>query len=238
MLRICSYFFIYVIVITPAFAVEVTPMVVTFSPDSRSSNASSLVHNQLPRDIAFDIQIYEIDFSQGTPKLISLDDSPLWVFPPSLFLQPGQSQQLQFRWLDKKLPSTDKSYQVSLIEQPIRNQSINKQSQLTMLLNVNLIVHLDQPRLVPKLTIKEPHVEDGFIITKVLNEGKGAGRLSDYEIKIIKNKTLSDRILKDQLKANGYDVFFAPNSTSVIKVPIPQSLQKGSLNHLRLVLAR
>ena len=43
---------------------------------------------------------------------------------------------------------------------------------------------------------------------------------------------------KDQLKANGYDVFFAPNSTSVIKVPIPQSLQRGSLNHLRLVLAR
>ena len=204
MLRICSYFFIYIIVIAPVFAVEVTPMVVTFSPDSRSSNASSLVHNQLPRDIAFDIQIYEINFSQGTPKLISLDDSPLWVFPPSLFLQPGQSQQLQFRWLDKKLPSTDKSYQVSLIEQPIANQSINKQSQLTMM----------------------------------LNEGKGAGRLSDYEIKITKNKTLSDRILKDQLKANGYDVFFAPNSTSVIKVPIPQSLQRGSLNHLRLVLAR
>ena len=91
---------------------------------------------------------------------------------------------------------------------------------------------------ISKLTIKEPHVEDGFIVTEVLNEGKGAGRLSDYEIKITKNKTLSDRILKDQLKANGYDVFFAPNSTSVIKVPIPQSLQRGSLNHLRLVLAR
>jgi len=238
MLRASSYLFLFFLVIAPASAIEVTPMVVTLSPNANSRLASSLVYNQLPREIAFDIQVYEIDFAHTEPRLISLDDSPLWVFPPSLFLQEGQSQRIQFRWLDKEIPLTDKTYQVSLIEQPISKHISHKQSHLTMLLNVNLIVHVVQPQLDAELIIEKPNIKDGFITTQVINRGKGASRLSEYDIKITKNKDQSVYILKDELKANGYDVFFAPNSTRTIKIPIPETLKEGTLNHLRLVLAR
>lgn len=237
MLRACLYLFIYVLSIRPIFAVEVTPMVVTLSPDDNSSLSSSLVHNKLPRNIAFDIQVYEIDFSKGTHQLVPLDDPPLWVFPPSLFLKPGQSQRLQFKWLNEEMPSTDKSYQVSLIEQPIKELNSSKKSQITMLLNVNLIVHLDQLKLTPKLLIKNTHVKGDFIFSQVSNEGSGASRLSDYEIKIKKNKTVIKHFLKNQLKAEGYDVFFAPNSTRYIKIPIPTSLKDKSLSDINVVLA-
>ena len=237
MLRACLYLFIYVLSIRPIFAVEVTPMVVTLSPDDNSSLSSSLVHNKLPRNIAFDIQVYEIDFSKGTHQLVPLDDPPLWVFPPSLFLKPGQSQRLQFKWLNKEMPSTDKSYQVSLIEQPITELNSSKKSQITMLLNVNLIVHLDQAKLIANLLIKDTHVKGNFIFTKVNNEGSGASRLSDYEIKVKNGSTTIKHFLKGELKAGGYDVFFAPKSTSLIKIPISTALKKESLNNLHVFLA-
>jgi len=237
MLRACLYLFIYVLSIRPIYAIEVTPLVITLSPDSNSNLSSSLVHNKLPRNIAFDIQVFEINFSKGTHQLVPLDDSPLWVFPPSLFLKPGQSQRLQFKWLDKEMPNMDKSFQVSLIEQPVTNQKPSEKSQITMLLNVNLIVHLDQLKLTPKLIISDTHVEGDFIVCQISNEGSGASRLSDYEIKVNKGKTLIKHFLKDQLKAGGYDVFFAPKSTRSIKIPIPISLKYESVSDLTVVLA-
>jgi P pilus assembly chaperone PapD len=235
-----NYYLLFVMLALPSYALEVTPMVVTFSPNSTSNGATSLVHNQLPRDIAFDVQVYEIQFTQGGPQLVPLEDSPLWVFPPSLFLPAGQSQRIQFRWLDKVLPSADKSYQVSLIEQPINAHLADKSSQLTMLLNVNLIVHVDQPQLVAELVAEEPYLEGTDIMVNITNKGSGASRLSDYEIKVIDNSngSMIFSILKQKLKAQGYDVFFAPNSTQQIKIPKPKSIKESSLKSVRLELVR
>jgi len=133
MILICSIFI-------SVEALEVTPMVITLSPEKPSKIPSSLIYNQLPREIAFDIEIYEIDFSTPSPSLIKLEDSPLWVFPPSLFLQEGQGQRIQFRWIGQRLPQQDKSYQVSLIEQPLASNIGSGTSQLKILMNVNLIL--------------------------------------------------------------------------------------------------
>ena len=241
MCRLLNYYLLlFVMLALPAYALEVTPMVVTFSPNGVSNGASSLVHNQLPRDIAFDIQVYEIQFTQDEPQLVPLENSPLWVFPPSLLLQAGQSQRIQFRWLDKMLPTTDKSYQVSLIEQPLNAHLADKASQLTMLLNVNLIVHVDQPQLIADLAVGQSHIEGTDIMVNIINKGLGASRLSDYEIKLTDESSgvLIERILKQQLKAQGYDVFFAPNSSNYIKIPKPKSIKKDSFKSLRLELMR
>lgn len=244
MCRQLNYFLLFVIgmLALPSFGLEITPMVVTFSPNSVPKGATSLVHNQLPRDIAFDIQVYQIQFTQDEPQLIALDDSPLWVFPPSLLLQAGQSQRIQFRWSDKELPITDKSYQVSLIEQPISTAAVIKEkaSQLTMLLNVNLIVHVDQPQLIADLVVGESYIEGTDIMVNITNKGPGASRLSDYEIKVkdARNNAFISRILKQQLKAQGYDVFFAPNSAQHIRIPIPESIKKGHLKSVQLELVR
>jgi len=211
-------------------------MVVTFSPEKTTHTPSSLVYNQLSRDIAFDIQVYEIEFTNTKPTLIPLDEPALWVFPPTLFLKKGESQKLQFRWLDKALPVTDKSYQVSLIEQPIGGQTASKESQLTMLLNVNLIVHIDQQALVPHLIVKQPYIEGDSIKAQVENQGNGASRLSEYKI-IVKFDDQIVNIQKQQLKAAGYDVFFAPKNEATIKIPLPEGIKarRSSQIHLDLV---
>ncbi len=70
--RVVTALFLYSLVATPANAVEVTPMVITFSPYDSVRTPFSLVYNQLPRDIAFDIQVYEVDFDptgNSEPKL-------------------------------------------------------------------------------------------------------------------------------------------------------------------------
>ncbi|WP_237113455.1 hypothetical protein [Pseudoalteromonas translucida] len=225
-----------------AYAIEITPMVVTFSLNKGGNSTSSLVHNDLPRDIAFDIQIFEIQFSEQNitqePQLVALTESPLWVFPPSLYLKPGQAQRLQFKWLAKALPGTDKSYQVSLVEQPIATHLTSNSSKLRLLLNFNLVVHVDQPKLRPSLMVGPLSIEGANITANIHNIGAGASRLSDYELKLtnVNSGVLLQRILKQQLKAQGYDVFFAPNSLSHIKLPLPNTISKGSLKQLHLEL--
>lgn len=244
-MKIVNYLFLisWITLIRPCYAIEVTPMVVTFSPDSYPKSASSLVYNNLPRDIAFDIQVFEIQFSREDPnqdpRLIPVVNQNLWIFPPSLYLLPGQAQRIQFKWLSDALPETDKSYQVSLVEQPVGNNLYNS-SKLTLLLNFNLIVHIDQRELNSNLVVGQPYNEGTYIMAKVINKGAGSSRLSDYEIKLIDTdtKVLIEHILKQQLKAQGYDVFFAPNSIQFIRIPISKLMQEGSLKNLRLELVR
>ncbi|WP_245959047.1 hypothetical protein [Marinomonas pollencensis] len=231
--------FLYSLVTAPVYAVEVTPMVITFSPYDSVRTPFSLVYNQLPRDIAFDIQIYEVDFDPTgltEPKLIPVDDAPLWVFPPSLYLKAGKSQRIQFRWVGKNVPSVDKTYQVSLIEQPIASLPIEKQSKLTILLDVNLIVHIDQAVLRPDLSVEETYIKGRSIFAKVINKGAGASRLSDYDIDIVEDGVEVKHIAKQELKSQGYDVFFPPNSAMLVKIPISELIKKNKKNNLTLEL--
>lgn len=237
--RIVIALFLYGLVATPVHAVEVTPMVITFSPYDSVRTPFSLVYNQLPRDIAFDIQVYEVDFDptgNSEPKLIPVDDSPLWVFPPSLYLKAGKSQRIQFRWIGKNIPSVDKTYQVSLVEQHIADLPIEKQSKLTIFLDVNLIVHIDQAALTPDLSVGKTYIKGDTIFAKVINNGTGAGRLSDYDIEVKDGSVEVENIAKQQLKSQGYDVFFPPNSTILVKIPISDSIKKNKKNNFTLEL--
>lgn len=236
--RVVTALFLYSLVATPANAVEVTPMVITFSPYDSVRTPFSLVYNQLPRDIAFDIQVYEVDFDptgNSEPKLIPIDDSPLWVFPPSLYLKAGKSQRIQFRWVGKNVPSVDKTYQVSLIEQPIANLPIEKQSKLTILLDVNLIVHIDQAVLTPDISVGPSNIKNGVLIAKVMNKGAGASRLSDYDIDIVEDGVELKHIAKQELKSQGYDVFFPPKSAMFVKIPVSDLIKKNK-NNVKLEL--
>ncbi len=74
-------------IISPIYAIEVSPMVITFSPFEKSKIPSSMIYNDLSRDVAFEVQVYEVKFDPlglSEPDLIPLEDSPLWVFPPLL----------------------------------------------------------------------------------------------------------------------------------------------------------
>lgn len=229
---ICSFF------IFPAYAVEVTPMVITFSPFETSQIPSSVVYNELPRDIAFEVQVYDVEFDPlglSEPNLILLDDPPLWVFPPLLYLKAGKSQRIQFRWLGEAVPKTDKTYQVSLVEQPVNKELEEKKSKLTILLNINLIIHIDQLAMLPKLSIEDAHLEKNSIVAKVVNSGDGASRLSDYDIAIFENNVNKETYYKDQLKSQGYDVFFPPLSSMLIRVPLASS-STGNLHSKKLRL--
>lgn len=219
-------------------ALEVTPMVITLSPEKPSKIPSSLIFNQLPREIAFDIEIYEIDFSTPSPSLIKLEDSPLWVFPPSLFLQEGQGQRIQFRWIGQRLPQQDKSYQVSLIEQPLASNIGSGTSQLKILMNVNLVVHVDRDIYLPNLKILTSRIESGEVLAQVKNEGEGAARLSDYKIKVTTNKSVVTTFEKQALLEKGYDVFFAPYAIQTIKVKLPEHIESREVEYLSLDLVQ
>jgi|TARA_R110001583_G_scaffold18595_1_gene73802 hypothetical protein len=238
MFEIIGLFFIFFIVfIDSANAIEMTPMVITFDPSDTSRMPFTLIYNELSRDIAFDIQVYDIVFNGTDIKLMPLSDPPLWVFPPSLFLKSGQSQRVQFRWLEKELPPIDKSYQVSFMEYPVNNDVLDNRSKLNVLLDVNLIVHVDQPDLTPIFLISNYRVKDGSLFAEVKNIGKGSSRLSDYDIRVMHDNDLVSHVFKSQLKAQGYDVFFAPDSKQTIKIPLPESIYDVDLATLKIEMA-
>lgn len=219
-------------------ALEVTPMVITLSPDKPSKIPSSFIYNQLPREIAFDIEVFEINFSESSPSLKKLEDSPLWVFPPSLFLQEGQGQKIQFRWVAESFPKYDKSYQVSLVEQPLASNIGSDTSQLKILMNVNLVVHVDRDIYSPNLKILTSKIESGELLAQIKNEGEGAARLSDYKIKVTTNKSVVATFEKQALLEKGYDVFFAPYATQTIKVKLPENIESREVGHLSLDLVQ
>tara|TARA_R110001606_G_scaffold399056_1_gene580256 strand:- start:31 stop:309 length:279 start_codon:yes stop_codon:yes gene_type:complete len=81
------FLFMLLFIISPIYAIEVSPMVITFSPFEKSKIPSSMIYNDLSRDVAFEVQVYEVKFDPlglSEPDLIPLEDSPLWVFPPLL----------------------------------------------------------------------------------------------------------------------------------------------------------
>lgn len=231
MYKLARAFILFLMIsIFPVFAIEITPMVVTLSPEKTAP--FSIIYNDLPRDIAFDIQVYEVKFDKAgisKPVLIPLNNSPLWVFPPSLFLESGQHQKIQFRWVGDKFPAMDKTYQVSLIEEDINSISIAESSKLRILMNLNLIIHVDQKALKPDLVIGKPYIEKGYLVARVINRGAGAARLSDYNIKIKKKGIKVREYYKNQLKEIGYDVFFPPYCSVLIKFPMPKSIKKDDL---------
>ncbi|MGO2513814.1 MAG: hypothetical protein ACTH6W_18205 [Marinomonas polaris] len=226
-------------IISPIYAIEVSPMVITFSPFETSKIPSSMIYNDLSRDVAFEVQVYEVKFDPlglSEPDLIPLEDSPLWVFPPLLYLKSGKNQRIQFRWLGETVPKTDKTYQVSLIEQSVANEPEEKQSKLTVLLNINLIVHIDQLKMLPNLNIENTHLEQNSIVAKVVNSGDGSSRLSDYDMSIFYNGVKKETYYKDQLKSQGYDVFFPPLSSMFIRIPLAFSVDNLNSKKMHIEL--
>ncbi|SHG42466.1 hypothetical protein SAMN02745753_03914 [Marinomonas polaris DSM 16579] len=233
------FLFMLLFIISPIYAIEVSPMVITFSPFETSKIPSSMIYNDLSRDVAFEVQVYEVKFDPlglSEPDLIPLEDSPLWVFPPLLYLKSGKNQRIQFRWLGETVPKTDKTYQVSLIEQSVANEPEEKQSKLTVLLNINLIVHIDQLKMLPNLNIENTHLEQNSIVAKVVNSGDGSSRLSDYDMSIFYNGVKKETYYKDQLKSQGYDVFFPPLSSMFIRIPLAFSVDNLNSKKMHIEL--
>ncbi|MCF7500428.1 hypothetical protein [Pseudoalteromonas sp. L1] len=200
------------------FAIEVTPMVLTLDPTMSSQPAYSRVRNTLNRDLAFEIEVYEVDFSKKQPQFHYLDEPPIWVFPPTIYLTKNEQQRIQFRW-NGNTPKTDKTYQVTLVEQVVSGQT-SEVSQLTMLLNVNMIVHVHQQAFEANLVVENINCLEKQCSFDVRNFGDGASRLSEYEIIISSKDKPQLTFDKQQLKALGYDVFFAPSAISHVSIPI------------------
>ncbi len=155
---------------------------------------------------------------------------------PLLYLKSGKNQRIQFRWLGETVPKTDKTYQVSLIEQSVANEPEEKQSKLTVLLNINLIVHIDQLKMLPNLNIENTHLEQNSIVAKVVNSGDGSSRLSDYDMSIFYNGVKKETYYKDQLKSQGYDVFFPPLSSMFIRIPLAFSVDNLNSKKMHIEL--
>mgnify|MGYP000144131008 FL=1 len=204
-------------------AVEVNPMVLTLDPTKPQQVTYSTIHNVFNREVAFDIEVFEVDFSGSKPMFRYQENSPVWVFPPTLLLHRGESQRIQLRWVGDA-PSLDKTYQISLVEQPLSKPTNAFEPQLMMLLNVNLIVHVHQESFLPELVVEKSLCSNYSCEITVANNGKGAARLSEYDLTIYLPHQKTASFKKQQLKASGYDVFFAPESKQQMLIPLKDSV--------------
>ena len=204
-------------------AVEVSPMVLTLDPTKPQQVTYSTIHNVFNREVAFDIEVFEVDFSGSKPMFRYQENSPVWVFPPTLLLHRGESQRIQLRWVGDA-PSLDKTYQISLVEQPLSKPTNAFEPQLMMLLNVNLIVHVHQENFLPELVVEKSLCSNYSCEITVANNGKGAARLSEYDLTIYLPHQKTASFKKQQLKASGYDVFFAPESKQQMLIPLKDSV--------------
>lgn len=204
-------------------AVEVSPMVLTLDPTKPQQVSYSTIHNVFNREVAFDIEVFEVDFSGSKPMFRYQENSPVWVFPPTLLLHRGESQQIQLRWVGDA-PSLDKTYQISLVEQLLSKPTNAFEPQLMMLLNVNLIVHVHQESFLPVLVVEKSLCSNYSCEITVANNGKGAARLSEYDLTIYLPHQKTASFKKQQLKASGYDVFFAPQSKQQMLIPLKDSV--------------
>jgi len=204
-------------------AVEVSPMVLTLDPTKPQQVTYSTIHNVFNREVAFDIEVFEVDFSGSKPMFRYQENSPVWVFPPTLLLHRGESQRIQLRWVGDA-PSLDKTYQISLVEQPLSKPTNAFEPQLMMLLNVNLIVHVHQESFLPELVVEKSLCSNYSCEITVANNGEGAARLSEYDLTIYLPHQKIASFKKQQLKASGYDVFFAPQSKQQMLIPLKDSV--------------
>ncbi|QFU05428.1 hypothetical protein FIU82_10555 [Pseudoalteromonas sp. THAF3] len=159
-------------------AVEVTPMVqhISHKPGSRGY---FVIHNPSNREFAFELGVERIHFQDQGYSSSESDD--LMVFPPAMILKPGQSQRVQIVVDNIPANGVEASYFVRLLQQPL----ILSQPQLQMLLDINVVVHLDVAGASSDVRIVDSNITAHNASLTLHNQGNARTYLSSLPLVLI-----------------------------------------------------
>ncbi|KGB54553.1 hypothetical protein FG91_01954 [Sphingopyxis sp. LC81] len=187
------------VLVTPALAMRVSPMVVEM--ESRGSNAVARIEiqNINPGNLAFQTRIFRMEIDKEGNFTETPADDQFLVFPPQGVLPASGRQVVRLQWVGDAEPATSQAFYVSVEQLPVAFEPGAADSvgaQVQVLYNMRALVVVAPPGAKPEVKATEvkqanyqppalpgatekPPMQDGVEIT-LKNSGRRHAMMSNF----------------------------------------------------------
>lgn len=187
------------VLVRPAFAMRVSPMVLEMESRGSGAVARVEVQNINQGNLAFETRVFLMKFDEKGAMVETPADDRFLVFPPQGVLPAGGRQVVRLQWVGEPDLAASEAYYVSVQQLPVAfepkaNESIGAQVQV--LYNMRALVVVAPPGAKPDVKAKAvrqvnyqppaaagsdelPPLQDGVEIT-LRNDGRRHAMMSNY----------------------------------------------------------
>ena len=116
---ICLSFLSAALIVSPAAAMRVSPMVVEMESQGSDAVARIEVQNTGPDTLPFETRIFRMEIDEDGKMTETPADDQFLVFPPQGALPPGGKQVLRLQWVGDPAPATSEAYYISVEQLPV-----------------------------------------------------------------------------------------------------------------------
>lgn len=143
------------LLIVPAFAMRVSPMVLEMESRGSAAVARIEVQNINPGKLAFQTRIYRMEIDETGKMTETPADDQFLVFPPQGALPAGGRQVIRLQWVGDPEIATSQAYYVSVEQLPVAFEPGSADSvgaQVQVLYNMRALVVVAPPGAKPEVT--------------------------------------------------------------------------------------
>ena len=116
---ICLSFLSAALIVSPAAAMRVSPMVVEMESQGSDAVARIEVQNTGPDTLPFETRIFRMEIDEDGKMTETPADDQFLVFPPQGALPPGGKQVLRLQGVGDPAPATSEAYYISVEQLPV-----------------------------------------------------------------------------------------------------------------------
>jgi fimbrial chaperone protein len=188
-----------VVVVTPAVAMRVSPMVVEMESRGSGAVARIEVQNINSGNLPFETRVFRMAVDKEGNITETPADDKFLIFPPQGALPPGGRQVIRLQWVGDAEPATSEAYYVSVEQLPVALDPVvdgELGAQVQVLYNMRALVVVAPPGAQPDVKATSakqatyrpaappgatdvPPMQDGVEIT-LRNEGRRHAMMSNF----------------------------------------------------------
>jgi fimbrial chaperone protein len=144
-----------VLLVAPAIAMRVSPMVLEMESRGSAAVARIEVQNINPGKLAFQTRIYRMEIDETGKMTETPADGDFLIFPPQGALPAGGRQVIRLQWVGDPEIATSQAYYVSVEQLPVAFEPGSTESvgaQVQVLYNMRALVVVSPPGAKPDVT--------------------------------------------------------------------------------------
>lgn len=190
------------LLISPAQAMRVSPMVIEMDSSGSGAVARIEVQNVNPGRLAFETRVYRLKFDENGQITEEAADEDFLIFPPQGALAPGGRQVVRLQWVGQQELPASEAYYVAVEQLPVALEPMGSETvgaQVQVLYNMRALVVVAPKGAKPDVEAKsvnagafrlppaegqtEDRIVEGVRIT-LKNEGRRHAMMSNFGWKL------------------------------------------------------
>lgn len=178
---IVSYGFIFINMMSSAYAMGVTPTVIEMMSTGNGSRSTITVNNPGQKPLPVEISIERLELDETSKRTMTPAKADFALFPQTALIPPGQSQVFRIQWAADPQLSQSRTYMFTVAQVPVKMPEV--QTGFNILMKFGVLVNVAPNGAVSTLTIKKTavvnHANKRVLSLLIQNDGNRHAVLSD-----------------------------------------------------------